>query len=275
MLSCSAVKKGTFAALAITSMFCHNTLSETYAQTITDNLSRSGFVEETSDKISVKIIKKIHKVAIVKTRKDQSNVNDTVAILIEDQIKLLKEAGYRFDVESSMDIDDFQTPILKVSLTKSGTELLAESQDKGEIVVGDIKIAKFAEAELTGPDFDITKLSPEQQVVTPHKDVLWRWEIRPKKEGNLKLYLTLYSLLTVGDKEKFHNITSLHKMVNVNVNLKQSLAVAAKDLEKHPVLVDLMKWFVVGIGSLLLWAYRAYVHNVWNLLKNKFRSVLR
>ncbi len=54
---------------------------------------------------------------------------------------------------------------------------------------------------LTGPDFTITKLSSEEQVVVGDDPTTWKWSVKPKRSGSLTLHLAAIIEMKAGAKD--------------------------------------------------------------------------
>ena len=133
---------------------------------------------------------------------------------------------------------------LVVSQTLSIPELKETIQAKGDVVGGHtIKIAPMMQAHLTGGAFEITLITAEVQPISRTETTEWKWEIRPKEFGKLRLHLAVNALVMVGDTERSRTLRTFEETVDVNVSWTQS---ALAFLAEH------VEWLVQGLGALVL-----------------------
>jgi hypothetical protein len=73
------------------------------------------------------------------------------------------------------------------------------------------------EATLASEDFEVTPLSPEQQFVAAGQDTEWLWEIKPKRTGKLRLFLTLSALINVAGQNNAYKVKTFKRTLTINV----------------------------------------------------------
>jgi hypothetical protein len=80
------------------------------------------------------------------------------------------------------------------------------------------------EAKLTGQNFGITAITPEQQAITGRDTTKWSWEIKPTKPGIFHLHLTLNVIIKLEGVSTPRAIRTFDKIITVNVTLGQKLS---------------------------------------------------
>jgi hypothetical protein len=80
------------------------------------------------------------------------------------------------------------------------------------------------EARLTGPGFQITAVSPEEQPITSKGTTEWRWDVKATTDGKQALHLTLAALFTVEGRDARRAIRTLDRTIEVEVKWSQRIA---------------------------------------------------
>ncbi len=68
------------------------------------------------------------------------------------------------------------------------------------VKVEQIKVSDWLIVNLKGDNFKITSIHPKEQVLSDGELVPWNWEVTPKKSGEQKLFLTVYSKRPEGQR---------------------------------------------------------------------------
>jgi hypothetical protein len=84
-----------------------------------------------------------------------------------------------------------------------------------------IRSSSIAQARLTGQDFEITAITPEEQPVDS-KTTTWEWEVRPKSSGSYPLHLSIDAVVTIGPNSLRKTVQTLERLVVVHVSIYQS-----------------------------------------------------
>ncbi|UZJ39991.1 hypothetical protein OO185_02500 [Prosthecochloris sp. SCSIO W1102] len=165
----------------------------------------------------------------------------------------LVPATIAFNTPKQMNIKEQSDIQLLLGLDVSVDSLISIIDEDGEIESSRIKVSPITEARLTGANFSIEAVTPEQQIISSREVTEWKWVITPKKEGKNSLHLTLTAIITVNGEEKQRAIRTFEKTIFVNVTPGQKIA-------------D----FVNNNGQ---WLWAVFVAPllplVWNRLKNK------
>jgi hypothetical protein len=110
---------------------------------------------------------------------------------------------------------------LLLDLQKSMEVLRQAISAAGEREGARIKVSNRMEARLSGPSFQITAITPEEQAIGSAETVEWRWEIKPSAAGRHNLHLTLTALLNVDGASTRRAIRTFDKAIEVEVTLGQ------------------------------------------------------
>lgn len=108
-----------------------------------------------------------------------------------------------------------------------------------------IRASNRMEAHLSGPQFDITPVTPEVQAVSREEITKWEWNVMPKAGGRHSLHLVLNALLTVDGENTPRTVRTFQREIVVEVSWGQR-AVAV--LDKHgqwlwgAVLIPVLGW---------------------------------
>jgi hypothetical protein len=129
-----------------------------------------------------------------------------------------------FSVPSKMTLDERKTITLVLSPDKSFQEIIISSFDKNESVESaQIKISDKMEAKLTGSGFNITEITPSQQVVSSKINTEWKWEVKPLESGRLNLYLAINAIVSVNNETSFRSLKTFSKIIEIDVKYTQRI----------------------------------------------------
>jgi len=113
---------------------------------------------------------------------------------------------------------------LLLSLNKSIKELVRAIDAAGDKEGAHIKISNRMEARLSGPNFQISEVTPEEQAIGSINTVEWKWEIKPMLEGSHNLHLTLSAIFSVDGSPTQIAIRTFDKKIEVEVTMGQLLS---------------------------------------------------
>jgi len=126
-----------------------------------------------------------------------------------------------FNVPTSLNLQDTATIQLILSLRKPIDELKQIIEAQGEREGAQIRVYNDMEARLSGPDFQITAVTPEKQGISGSEVTKWEWAVKPTKTGRHDLHLTLSAVFTVEGISTSRVIRTFDKTIEVNVTLHQ------------------------------------------------------
>lgn len=125
------------------------------------------------------------------TRNPQANTS------VDDVLKKLRNAQIAFNTPNTVQLGRTAVIQLLMSLKETVEELKGKLEAAGGKAGASIQVSDRMEAKLTGPNFEITLVTPETQAISAKQETEWKWEISPKAPGEHSLHLTLNAFVTV------------------------------------------------------------------------------
>ena len=122
-----------------------------------------------------------------------------------------------FNAPSSVGFGRTASIELKLSASKTSTELAGMIHEPGATETASVKISNEMEARLTGEQFQITAVRAERQAVSATGVTQWTWDITPKQLGQQRLHLTLDAIVKVDDHEDTYTLQTFNQAIAVNV----------------------------------------------------------
>jgi hypothetical protein len=129
-----------------------------------------------------------------------------------------------FNVPQELNVKETALIQLLLSATTALDELQRELTAPGTGVGAHVKISERMEARLTGPEFDITTITPETQAVSRQVNTEWKWEIKPRRVGTHALHLTLSALVTVDGETTPRTIKTFDRDIVIEITPAQRAA---------------------------------------------------
>ena len=136
---------------------------------------------------------------------------------IDRTLEKLEFGNIAFNVPKTMNLRDTALIQLVLSLGIPIDDLKQMIEAVGEKEGTSIRVSDRMEARLSGPDFAITAITPEIQAVSKSDVTEWKWEVKPKSDGNHYLHLTLSAILSVEGGSTPRAIRTFDKVIEVEV----------------------------------------------------------
>ena len=136
----------------------------------------------------------------------------------------MSSANIAFNSPQTLNLDDTAEIQLLLSLKKSVEELRREITSPGPTEGAVVKVANRMQARLTGSDFQITAITPEEQAIGSNGTVQWKWEIKPLSVGRHNLHLTLTAIFNVDGATTRRSIRTFDRTIDVEVTRGQVVA---------------------------------------------------
>lgn len=136
---------------------------------------------------------------------------------IDHILEKLEFGNIAFNVPKTMNLRDTALIQLVLSLGIPIDDLKQMIEAVGEKEGTRIRVSDRMEARLSGPDFAITAITPEIQAVSKNEITEWKWEVKPKIDGNHYLHLTLSAILSVEGGSTPRAIRTFDKVIEVEV----------------------------------------------------------
>jgi hypothetical protein len=105
------------------------------------------------------------------------------------------------------------------------TELRRQIGGTEPIAAEVLQVSPLMEARLEGaPAFDVTPLTPTQQLVARSAPTEWRWEVTAKESGIRSLHLTINTIITIEGERFPRAIRVLDRKIYVEISVAQQVA---------------------------------------------------
>lgn len=117
----------------------------------------------------------------------QSGDGDLLAQL-ENDVKHLRDGKILCSTPQRMKEGQTALAVARIAANSLSDSVLQQGLPGGQAQVSEpTKISPEMKMRLSSPDFDITPLDSEEQVVLNEQATEWNWDIKPKRSGQLKL----------------------------------------------------------------------------------------
>lgn len=133
----------------------------------------------------------------------------------------MSSANIAFNAPQTLNLSDTTQIQLLLSLKKSVEELKREVTSAGSVEGASVKVANRMEARLSGPNFQITAITDEEQAIGANDTVEWKWEIKPLATGRQNLHLTLTAIFKVDGAITRRSIRTFDNTIQVEVTGRQ------------------------------------------------------
>ena len=143
---------------------------------------------------------------------------------IDEAIQQMGKANIAFNAPKTMNRADTVMIQLLLSMSQATGELSKLLTGKGEKESAVVSVAGIMEARLSGPNFEITATTPEEQPISRLEKTEWRWDVKPKSVGEQDLHLTLTAIFDVEGTQRKRAIRTFDQIITVNVTTGQQLA---------------------------------------------------
>ncbi len=161
------------------------------------------------------------------TEEELEEDTEKVITSLKNTDRILERMGFgniAFNAPRSMNLYDTELIQLFLSLDKSIDELKQMIKAEGEKEGANIQISNRMVAHLSGPNFQITAITPKEQAIISSDVTEWKWDIKPKEIGLQSLHLTLTALFTIdNDISTKRAIRTFDKTIEVQVTCGQRI----------------------------------------------------
>ena len=143
---------------------------------------------------------------------------------IDEAIQQMEKAYIAFNAPKTMNRADTVMIQLLLSMNQATDDLTKLLKGKGEKESAVVSVAGIMEARLSGPNFEITATTPEEQPISRLEKTEWRWDVKSKSIGEHDLHLTLTAIFDVEGTQRKRAIRTFDQIITVNVTTGQQLA---------------------------------------------------
>lgn len=130
----------------------------------------------------------------------------------------LQLGNIAFNAQRSMNLHTTSIIHLLLGLSAPIDELKGMIKAEGDKEGARIRVSDRMEARLSGPNFGITAITDEIQLVSRSYITEWQWEVKPTSRGRNHLHLTLSALITIDGVSTPRVIRTFDKIIDVEVN---------------------------------------------------------
>jgi hypothetical protein len=116
-----------------------------------------------------------------------------------------------------MAVDDEREVKASVGLNVPIAKLRQQSGPSDQQVEGSLSLSPEMAATLSGPGFTIGQITPEKQSIAEGYPTVWTWDVTAKQEGEQKLEVTLYVLVSEGNEPSRIRVESYSQTISVSV----------------------------------------------------------
>lgn len=138
---------------------------------------------------------------------------------VDDILKGLDWGQIAFNHPKAMELDDTIQIELLLSLTKTIEDLKRDIGAAGDKEGYPVRVSNRMEARLTGPGFQITATTPEQQAVSSLETAVWKWDVKAIKPGLQALHLTLSAILSINGHDAPSVIKTFDRQLEIRVSV--------------------------------------------------------
>jgi len=138
-------------------------------------------------------------------------------------IEKMKMANIAFNTPESMNIEKTAVIHLILGIQKSMATLKDMIMSKGEKAGARIRVYSRMKASLTGQNFKIMAIIPEEQAISGYETTEWKWDIKPQKVGDQSLHLTLSAQINVEGESTSRTIRTFDRVIKIKVTAAQQI----------------------------------------------------
>ena len=141
---------------------------------------------------------------------------DELLRILREKLENFREGQISFSTPKQMYVGELE--LIEVNITDDLKKQL-KTEEEGEIFeTAKIDIYTYMKPELKGTNFKIEPHNEKSLIIPEDKVVTWRWNVTPTKNGEHKLFLTIYANLKLDDSRERYPLKTFERTINVNVN---------------------------------------------------------
>lgn len=145
----------------------------------------------------------------------------TVETKVDTVTRQLFSAALAFVIPEKANVDDSIKAQLLINPKKDLDSLKGELTKKGTVTAKEVKVSRVVKATIVAPDFDVTNITEEEQILADNESTEWLWSLSPKSSGAHEVNLTVTAVINSNGKESKHHIKSFEKTITINITAEQ------------------------------------------------------
>lgn len=135
--------------------------------------------------------------------------------------KQLFSANLAFAVRDRANIDDDIKAQLLINPGRELADLEKDLTVRGNKTSKKIQVSRVVRATLTAPDFQVTNITDEEQVLADTESTEWLWVLKPKTSGTHEINLSVTAVVKVDGRESKHHLKTFDKTIVVEITKQQ------------------------------------------------------
>lgn len=154
----------------------------------------------------------------VEERAPPTSTIDPVSKVVEDELSRLSPGQILYNPPQEMTVGEKER--VEVRITKNFTKNLSEGlRGRGEPQTANISVDTFMKVRLTGYNYYIESLSPEDQPVSSERATQWDFDVTPLESGNQALRLSVTVRIKMpNEPEEQMDVNVFERQIQVKVN---------------------------------------------------------
>lgn len=116
--------------------------------------------------------------------------------------------------------DDIKAQLL-IDPTQGIEQLEKELTVTGQKISKKIEVSKIVVAKITAPDFEVTPITPEEQILSLNKPTEWLWTLSPKSSGVFEVNLSVTAVINARGRETTHHLKTFDKVIVIEITKGQ------------------------------------------------------
>jgi hypothetical protein len=157
------------------------------------------------------------------TRGAMADANADAFAAIDEAIRRMEKANIAFNAPTALNRDATVMIHLLLGMNQGTGALYELVEGKGETKTAIVPVTQIMQAHLSGPNFQVTPITPEEQPVSRHEKTEWKWNVRPTAVGEQALNLALNAVVTAGGNERKMTVRTFDHVILVEVTAGQQL----------------------------------------------------
>lgn len=135
--------------------------------------------------------------------------------------KQLFSANLAFAVRDRANIDDDIKAQLLINPGRKLADLEKDLTVRGNKTSKKIQVSRVLRATLTAPDFQVTNITDEEQVLADTESTEWLWMLKPKTSGTHEINLSVTAVVKVNGRESKHHLKTFDKTIVIEITKQQ------------------------------------------------------
>lgn len=135
--------------------------------------------------------------------------------------KNLFKASLAFVTRETANINEDIKAQLLIDPSKTTETLVKDLTVKGSVISNQVNVSRIVKATLVAPDFVVTNITDEEQILSDVNTTEWLWKLTPKNAGTYEVNLSVSAIIKLDNKESKHHIKTFDKTITIIVTKEQ------------------------------------------------------